>query len=129
MAGVACHAAVGVGAGGIIPRQLRGDKTIFVHEFRAHGFRAEVDVTRSDGVDSLNDFPFDIRIRHGTLIKFVSAPLETPLSPRRAENVERVAPCSARLRRIGSRGARSDKRGLLADGAMAIHAVNLVGGA
>jgi len=67
VAGVAGHAAVGVGERGVVARHLRRHEAIFVHELRAKRILAEVHVARADGVDGLNDLPLLVFFGHGSL--------------------------------------------------------------
>src|ERR1700674_4145699 len=126
MAGVASHTAVGVREGSVIARQLRWNDAVLIDKFRPHGLLTKVSVARSNGVQGLNDFPLQIRIRHGMLKKLVAAPFETLAPPGSVQNFERVAACPAGPRR--GCGPRGDKSSLVADRAMAIHAVDFDSG-
>jgi len=49
--------------GAVVARQWLGHHAIFVHKLRAKGFLTEVNVTRRDGVDRLDDLPLPCSLR------------------------------------------------------------------
>ena len=83
----------------------------------------------SDGALGLNDFPFEVGIGHGALEEFAGAPFETAEAIGSAKNFEVAAARFAGASGVGSGGTGSDERGFLANGAVAIDAIDFDGGA
>ena len=80
-------------------------------------------VAGRDGISGLNDFPLLILFGHGALnYGAIGAPFEAAKAPRSAQSVEMTAA-------FGSGGTGSDKRGFVANRAVAIDAVDFDGGA
>ena len=79
-------------------------------------------------------FPFSMFVRHGALDERVATPLEAAKSPGSAEGIEVAATFWRRtpftMENVSGRsGAGSDQRGFLADGAVAIDAIDFDRGA
>ena len=91
VAGIAGHAAVGVGERSVVARHLRRHDAIFVHELRSKRLLAEVRVAGGDGIDGLNDFPLLVFLGHGALECLVAAPFEPAQSPGSPERIEMPA--------------------------------------
>src|SRR5258708_39556444 len=90
-------------------------------------------VAGSNGIGGLNDFPFFVFVRHGVLDERFATPLKAAKSPGRAESVGVTAAFwSAYTMHDGKcfwgRGPGGDQRGFLANGAVAIDAVDFDGG-
>ena len=80
-------------------------------------------VAGRDGIGGLNNFPLFIFFGHGALnYGAIGAPFEAAKAPRSAQRVEMAAA-------FGSGGAGSNKRGFVANRAVAIDAVDFDGGA
>jgi hypothetical protein len=81
-----------------------------------------VNVAGSDGIACLDDLPLLLFVAHGALDQNIAAPFKAELFPRSAQRFE-LTPAGR------SCGARSDERSALADGTVAIGAVDFNGGA
>ncbi len=114
---------------GIVLRHSRRNAAIGGDHFGAQRFRAEVHVAGRDGVGGLHDFPFSAFFAHGALDELVAAPFETALAPGRAQSFQMAAARLAGALRLRRRWPRTDQRGFIANGAVAIDAINLHRGA
>ena len=81
MAGVASHAAVGVGEIGFVFRSVAPGLAVFLNCFGEARLLAVVRIRGRDGVKDLDHFPLLVLVEHGALVEAIVFPVEAALLP------------------------------------------------